>query len=315
MPFTLSHPFYAAPLKKVFPHLSMTGLVLGSIGPDIEYFIAMQPFRSLGHTFEGFFLMVLPICIALAFAVHRIILPVLPDLLPSYGGINDFVRESVRPWRLSAPSDWLLFCLSVFIGFVSHLFTDNWTHGSGWYVQRLPFLQSVVAGDFVYHILQLSLSVIGAAVPAAMFFYKWFKWKRSKPIPIRPAGWGVTAKAYWALLIVLSFVVFIGKLISSGSYFSLGIWIVAPITASLFSLYVTGLWMAARKTERKSKGISYILALYGAIALYMLVTSRTGFLLELWIVYIWILSILILRSSTLWLPVFKTNKIRNDIND
>ncbi|WP_028610949.1 DUF4184 family protein [Paenibacillus harenae] len=297
MPFTFSHPLYAAPLKKGIPQLSMTGLVLGSIAPDMEYFIAMQPFRSVGHSLEGFFLMVMPICIALAFAFHRIVMPLLLDILPSNGGINRFVTEAAHPWRLSSPAAWLLFCLSLFIGFLSHLFMDNWTHGSGWFVHRLPFLQSIIAGDEVYHILQLSLSVIGAAVPVFMIAYKWYGWKRTNPAHARNDRGGSSAKSYWLALIVLSFIMLIGKLVSSGAYFSLSVWIVAPITAALFSLFVTGLWRAAKQTKQNEKGLSFILALFGAIALYMIASSYTGFLIWLWIVYIWILAILILWST------------------
>jgi hypothetical protein len=103
---------------------------------------------------------------------------------------------------------------------------------------------------------------------------------------------------------------FIGKLISSGIYFSLSIWIVAPITASLFSLYVTGIWRAARKTAQQTLGYSFILALFGAIALYALVSSYTGYQVWLWIPYIWLLSILILWSAV----VTANNKDRNGDN-
>jgi hypothetical protein len=87
MPFTLSHPLFAAPLKKMLPFLSTTGLILGSMSPDLEYFIAMQPFRSIGHSIEGFFLLILPVCIAFACGFHNIIKPSLPELLPKIGGI------------------------------------------------------------------------------------------------------------------------------------------------------------------------------------------------------------------------------------
>lgn len=219
MPFTLSHPLFAVPLKKVIPSLSVTGLVLGSMAPDIEYFIAMQPLRTIGHSLEGFFLITLPACIAFAYAFHRVIKPGLPNLLPSIAGIDRFAYHSVRPWRLSTGAEWLLFCISLLIGFSSHVFMDNWTHSGGWFVQRIPFLHKMIAGDYVYHILQLSLSVLGAAVPALYFIYRWYDWYRKSNDNESDRMVRRSFKQQWLLLIFFSFLFLFGKLILSGTFF------------------------------------------------------------------------------------------------
>ncbi|RCW50212.1 DUF4184 family protein [Paenibacillus prosopidis] len=307
MPFTLSHPLYAAPLKKAIPSLSVTGLVLGSMAPDIEYFIAMQPLRTIGHSLEGFFLITLPTCIAFAYAFHRVIKPVLPHFLPSIAEIDRFAYHSIRPWRLTTGAEWFLFCVSLLIGFASHVFMDNWTHSSGWFVQRIPFLHKIIAGDYVYHILQLSLSVLGAAVPALYFIYRWYDWYRNSKN--NASDWMVLRpfKQQWLLLIFFSLLFLFGKLILSGSFFSLSIWVVAPITASILGLYIATMLDFTMHSNQSARGVWFTLALLGIIAIYKLLTYKAEFSVWLWIIFIWALSIVILLSSIYCHPNKQSN--------
>ncbi|NIK75530.1 hypothetical protein FHS15_000630 [Paenibacillus castaneae] len=308
MPFTLSHPLFAAPLKKVMPSLSITGLILGSMAPDIEYFIAMQPFRSNGHALEGLFLLALPTCIAFAIAFHYIIKPALPHMLPSFGGINRFAADSLRSWRLAAPLDWLFFLLSVCIGFYSHVFMDNWTHSGGWFVQRLPFLTTKVAGDEIYHILQLSLSVIGLAVPALYIVYCWFRWRKNGDKQQSRTVASSLDKPYWLLLVFFSCLFFIGKLILSGQYFSISIWAVAPLSAFLLSLYMVAMLYWTIQSQKITIGIWFVFVFFTVIAAYKLLTNQMSFSLPLWSAYIWILSTILVLSALVCKPCEKAAK-------
>lgn len=176
MPFTLAHPLYAVPLRRLLPKLSVTGLALGSMAPDMEYFAAMQPYRSIGHSFEGFFLIGLPMCIASAFAYHRVIAPQLHRLLPSIGGFDEFLRGRVLSWRMADAKDWIYFFLSLFIGFCSHLFMDHWTHSGGSFVLMFPALQSMIGGYPAHH-WQHSLSALGLAIPLLYVLKRWRQWR------------------------------------------------------------------------------------------------------------------------------------------
>ena len=52
MPFTFSHPAIILPLKKLpKKYISMTGLIVGSIAPDFEYFLRMK--SKYSHTMSG----------------------------------------------------------------------------------------------------------------------------------------------------------------------------------------------------------------------------------------------------------------------
>ncbi len=74
MPFTFSHPAIVLPLnylpKKWF---SLTGLVIGSLTPDFEYFIRMKIKSEYSHTLEGLFWFDLPLGVLLAFIFHNIV--------------------------------------------------------------------------------------------------------------------------------------------------------------------------------------------------------------------------------------------------
>ncbi|OAB48362.1 hypothetical protein PBAT_01615 [Paenibacillus antarcticus] len=99
MPFTFAHPLYAAPLKLLKPkYMSLTGIILGSMAPDFEYFIALEPYQSIGHTTKGFFIQAIPLSILLAFVFHLLIkvpltrnLPSLFDMDNIYGLCRDWI--------------------------------------------------------------------------------------------------------------------------------------------------------------------------------------------------------------------------------
>lgn len=298
MPFTLSHPLFAAPLKKAIPFLSLTGLILGSMAPDIEYFIAMQPFRSIGHSLSGFLLLVLPICIAFAFAFHRIIKPAIPELLPGIGGISAFAASLNRPWRLATASGWLFFCLSLLIGFYSHVFLDHFTHSGGFFVRRVPFLQSMIMGDYVYHILQLSLSVLGAMVPGLYFLYRYINWYKKRA---RNKSYVKQRSAYlqWGLLVFLTFALLLGKLLFADRFFSVSIWVVAPITSALVGLFVTSALQLAVRNRRAARGIFFSSLLIGIIFCYKLLYDQQEFSLTAWVIYHWILAAVLILSTFL----------------
>src|SRR6478609_2941554 len=83
MPFTFSHPAIILPItylpRKWF---SLTGLVVGSLTPDFEYFIRMRVQSDYSHTLSGLFWFDLPLGILLAFIFHNIVRDSLFENLP-----------------------------------------------------------------------------------------------------------------------------------------------------------------------------------------------------------------------------------------
>jgi len=84
MPFTFSHPAIILPLT-FLPRqwFSLTGLVIGSLAPDFEYFIRMRIQSDYSHTISGLFWFDLPLGIILAFIFHNIVRDSFFDNLPT----------------------------------------------------------------------------------------------------------------------------------------------------------------------------------------------------------------------------------------
>ncbi|WP_141500701.1 DUF4184 family protein [Paenibacillus luteus] len=298
MPYTLAHPLFAAPLRKIFPYLSLTGLILGSMGPDMEYFIAMQPFQTIGHSFAGFLLLVLPMCVAFALAFHKIIKPSLPDLLPNFGVIRAYASFLNRPWHLSKGKDWLRFIISLYIGFLTHVFVDHFTHSSGWFVQRLPFLQSLIMGDYVYHILQMSFSLLGLAAPCLYLLLSYSAW-RKKEQGLITSHHAQSPLKHWGLLLFPALALFTAKLMGSGSIFSISIWAVAPITSALFGLYAASLLLVAAKNQKIMRAIFVLIILVLLMGFYKYWSDQTEFSISLWVLYQFGLSTVIATGAIL----------------
>jgi hypothetical protein len=84
MPFTFSHPAIILPfLKSRKKNLfSATGLIVGSIIPDFEYFLTLSVERRFGHTINGIFYFDLPCALFICFIFHGLIKKPLLNNLP-----------------------------------------------------------------------------------------------------------------------------------------------------------------------------------------------------------------------------------------
>lgn len=169
MPFTFAHPLYVVPLKWMKPSfISLTGLILGSMAPDFEYFLALEPYQSIGHSTKGLLLQGIPLSILLAFLFHGVIKAPLACHLPGWFNLDAKAGSLVCGWRLIGLGGWAVFVVSVALGFYSHIVLDAFTHQSGFFVGRLAFLQERAWGVPVYKIAQHSLSLAGGLGEAAL---------------------------------------------------------------------------------------------------------------------------------------------------
>lgn len=280
MPFTLSHPLFAVPLQRLVPRLSIMGLALGSMAPDMEYFIAMVPYRTIGHSWQGLFLQAFPLCIALAIALERILRPTLRHLLP--WGLVRFIPAA---WLADRPNrgwqGWTWFLISVALGFLTHLFIDGWTHADNWFTD---VVDNTVAGLPLYKWLQYSFSVIGLAVPALLALMYGLR-----SGPAAQQGWHRPTTLFLWGAIATGMVVATGyKIISSGSL-SLSVAAVAPLTGGLLGWYIAALFVAARQSNRLA---------YAALLLALSLGAASIARLGGWTAYILVLSAVIILLAT-----------------
>lgn len=128
MPFTLAHPAIILPIKRHYPHLfSITGLIAGSIAPDIEGIYTLGFHRGVSHTILGIFLVDLPIGIIISVIFHHIIKQ--PLLKYSFGYFKRRgIAYSTLDWRKYCLSHPYKVCLSILVGICLHIIWDYLTH-------------------------------------------------------------------------------------------------------------------------------------------------------------------------------------------
>ncbi|WP_276540120.1 DUF4184 family protein [Paenibacillus dendritiformis] len=234
MPYTLAHPLYAAPLKLLQPkYLSLTGIILGSMAPDFEFFIALEPYQTIGHSTLGLFLYAIPLSLLLAVLFHYLIKDPLARHLPSIWDLDRKAQGLARPWRVSGIRGWTVFLISVIIGFYAHVLLDGFTHETGIFVGLYPLLQQHIMGTPVYKLLQYGLSIIGLLVEGIILVlllskarcgFGFVRVKRSAKVQ------------YWAVACGTAIAVAGIKLFSASSTNYIGIIAVAPISGFFLGL-------------------------------------------------------------------------------
>ena len=174
MPFTFSHPAIVLPLAKYFGrYISLTGLIIGSLIPDFEYFFRMKIQSNFSHTIGGLFYLNLPVGIIFAFIFHNLIRNTLYDNLPW-----EF-RKRLEIFKACNWNDYFRHCyliviISVLVGAASHLLWDSFTHMNGYSVQIFSFLRETIkiAGHDIqfYKLLQHFSTLIGGLYIAFTFY-------------------------------------------------------------------------------------------------------------------------------------------------
>ena len=181
MPWTLSHPAIVLPLRRLSPRpLDFAALVLGSMTPDLGYYINRFDLTTFAHTLPGsfvaclpsgllfmvvFYLFCKPICYALPTPHRQVLLPLCPAFPTTLGR-------------------WAIILLSLLLGAWTHNFWDAFTHEDGWFVLRIPWLRQQVVqlstiNVCVYLVLQEVSTVVGFAI-LAVAYWRWLGRQPSK---------------------------------------------------------------------------------------------------------------------------------------
>ncbi len=161
MPFTLSHPAAVLPLRRFCPRLSFAALLIGSIVPDIGYYIPGLAAHRQTHSLAGIVFPGLPIGLLLLALLHLLKRPlcfVLPQ--PHRDALTPLAAEPRRRTGLASP---FIAAASVLLGAWTHLVWDGFTHRGRWGPQHLPFLNDP------------ALLIGGQAIP----LYEWLQWLSS----------------------------------------------------------------------------------------------------------------------------------------
>lgn len=243
MPFTFSHPAIVLPLT-FLPRqwFSLTGLVIGSLTPDFEYFIRMRIQSNYSHSISGLFWFNLPLGIILAFIFHNIVRDSLFDNLPKFlkSRFSNFMQFE---WNNYFKNNWFVVITSILIGAASHLFWDSFTHDHGYFVRIIPALSNSI--DFfgnhvqVIKILQHSSTLVGGITIVIAIL---------KITPEKTINKNLNLK-YWGILMSLSIAIIAFRLLFGIDYKLLGHVIVSSISAGLISLILTPLIINRKNIE------------------------------------------------------------------
>lgn len=184
MPFTLAHPAVAVPIARAMGgRASLSALVIGSMIPDVVYFLPLGVDGWASHSLAGLFWFCIPVGTVAFLLFHLLAKRPAAALLPH--SLSRRLPESVfnGPLLGAVPLPGVI--LSVGLGALSHIGWDAFTHSHSVVVQRLPLLQArlgAIAGIEVrvYKALQYVSSAIGML---ALMFWS-YRWARSSP-PVR----------------------------------------------------------------------------------------------------------------------------------
>ena len=168
MPFTFAHPAIVLPsgyLPKRW--VSLTGLVVGSLTPDFEYFFRWQVLSVYSHTLAGIFWYDLPVALALTFVFHLLVKKALLKNLPIYFQVRLLKFKNFN-WYSYFKAHFMVVILSTLIGVASHVFWDNFTHEHGFFVEKSAFLSQPIGINKisvpVFKLLQHGSSAAGILV-------------------------------------------------------------------------------------------------------------------------------------------------------
>ncbi|MET0991529.1 MAG: DUF4184 family protein [Lacisediminihabitans sp.] len=191
MPFTPSH--IAAILPFVRTPLLPASLAIGSMVPDLPYFVPLPVERELSHSLLGVPLVDVPMgIVSLLFWVLVFRAPLL-DFAPAWLR-RRFVLPG--PWprtasRLALAA--LLVLASLIVGIASHLVWDAFTHPDGWAVLRIAPLRAQFGPFTGYRWAQYGSSALGLLVLAVWGAV----WVRKAPVRALPP---TRLRASWRLV-------------------------------------------------------------------------------------------------------------------
>jgi|JI10StandDraft_1071094.scaffolds.fasta_scaffold687988_1 hypothetical protein len=234
MPLTIAHPAIILPAIRHSRNVAFsTGLVIGCLTPDFEYFLRAQLTSRVSHTILGQFIFCLPVGLILALLWQTVIKRPLLQSMPHCARKR---LGSVYQSRISTLNHWMSCALGLVLGSFSHIFWDAFTHETGYFVKLMPMLSdSSWYGIPLYKMAQHASTAMGFTAISIYVF-------RMKPTFEIPAA--SKPRQYWLIIVFSCFSAYLLLWIltpNQGLKHSIGNKIVWLHSAGLLSLLLAGL--------------------------------------------------------------------------
>jgi hypothetical protein len=201
MPVTFTHPLAVLPVRRWGPKwLNFAALVIGSMTPDLGYYLRAFPIARYAHTIMGTFTICLPsglLVLGLFYLLREPLCFILPQ--PHRGALMPLASARLR-WSVA----W--FCqtvVSILLGAWTHTIWDSFTHDNAWSVARIPALNETlfrIHGTVfpAYYLLQQFSTFVGGAT-LVLLYCLWLRRQPRPPVPAREFSDGLR---YGVLLIL-----------------------------------------------------------------------------------------------------------------
>jgi hypothetical protein len=194
MPFTGSHP--AAVLPLIGTPLPSSALVIGSMSPDIPYYLPLTTAGWPTHTAVGIVGIDLLLGGSAWLLWHGLLSAPALDHAPR--GLRERLAGQVETGlsrRLRSRREVVLSVVALIVGAATHVLWDEFTHPGRWGTQHIGALRTDWGGLAGYRWAQYGSGLFGAVVIAG-WLVRW--WQRTAPTPVEE-----TPRSRWPWLSLL----------------------------------------------------------------------------------------------------------------
>jgi len=199
--------------------------------PDFEYFLRMQVKSIYSHTWLGLFWFDLPLGLILLFVYQLLVKEAVISHLPYFLN-RRFSKFRGVDNQGAFFQYFMITALSLFIGAVSHILWDGFTHPNGYFVKLLPMLSNRLQfGNHpvvVYKAIQ-HISTVSGAIVIIWAIYT---------LPLGNPKRNHHVTRFWIQVILISVAVVIIKLLTGLSYHQFGNVIVTAISGGFIGLII-----------------------------------------------------------------------------
>ena len=235
MPFTPAHPAIILLVIRS-RYFSATGLIIGSVSPDFEYFFKMSVDSLYSHSKTGLFYFDLPVTLLLSVIFHQAVKTNFIRNLPQF--LQSRFQDTLQLNFIAyLKSNWWIFLYSSLAGAASHIFWDSFTHNGRFFTRQFSeiYRSTYVPFDGVdyplFYVLQHISTGIGLIIVTLYIALK---------KPLDKENLFSPKISYWLAVLAIAIVVLRLRFFIYPFDYNLGNVVVSSITGLLVGVVVCG---------------------------------------------------------------------------